>query len=119
MDNARTQRYRDAVSAARSHRLKEAFELYVSLFFPSCHRTKEFTAFYRYQMATYLTEKKNYLLSLCEGDMVSSLIGMVYDETVDAIEHSDIPVSDSGRMNILESVEIVFPVMDKKSSVSK
>ena len=119
MDNARIKRYRDAVSAARSHRLKEAFELYVSLFFPSCHKTKEFTAFYRYQMATYLTEKKNYLLSLCEGDMVSSLIGMVYDETVEQIENSDIPVSDSGRINILESVEIAFPVSRKSKAVSK
>lgn len=119
MDSTRISRYRDALRAARSHRLREAFELYVSLFLPSSPRTKEFTAFYRYQMATYLTEKKNYLMSIPEGDMVSSLIEMVYDEAVEAIESSDIPVSRSGRLNILESVEIVFPVAAPADSVSK
>lgn len=41
--------------------------------------------------------------------MISDLIGMTYDEVVDSIENSDIPVTYSGRINILESVEIPFP----------
>ena len=109
MDVMRKEKYENAIRAVKAHRIREAFELYVSLFLPSCHRTKEFVSFYRTQMASYLILKKNYRLALSEGDMVSDLIEMVYDETVTAIEKSDIPVSADGRMNILSSVEIVFP----------
>ncbi len=109
MDRIRKEKYESAVMAVKAHRIREAFELYVSLFLPEGMRSSEFLAFYRLQMASYLVLKKSVLLSIAEGDMVSDLIETVYDETVKAIEKSDIPVSPDGRMNILESVEIVFP----------
>ncbi len=101
--------YKDALKAVEAHRLKDAFEIYCSLFLPLGKRSIEFLSFFRYQLSTYLAEKNNYSLSLPEGDMVSDLIEMVYDETIDNIEESQIPISDDGRINILESVEIVFP----------
>ena len=101
--------YIDAMEAVKAHRLKDAFELYCSIFLPIGQRSIEFLSFFRYQLSTYLAKKNNYSLSLPEGDMVSDLIEMVYDETIDNIEESQIPISDDGRINILESVEIVFP----------
>lgn len=109
MDRVRKEKYENAVTAVKAHRIREAFELYVSLFLPKGMRSREFLSFYRLQMASYLVLKKSVLLSIPEGDMVSDLIETVYDETVKAIEKSEIPVSPDGRMNILESVEIVFP----------
>lgn len=109
MDRKRKEKYENAVTAVKAHRIKEAFELYVSLFLPKEMRSREFLAFYRLQMASYLVLKKSVFLSIAEGDMVSDLIESVYDETVKAIDNSDIPVSSDGRMNILQSVEIVFP----------
>lgn len=120
MDMVRKEQYENAMRAVKAHRIREAFELYVSLFLPSCHRTKEFVSFYRTQMASYLILKKSYRLALSEGDMVSDLIEMVYDDTVRAIENSEIPLSPDGRMNILSSVEIVFPCqMDTGISESR
>lgn len=116
MEKRRLNMYRDAVEAVKAHRFKDAFELYCSLFLPLTHKTTEFRCFYRYQLATYLTEKKNYSLSLPEGDMVSDLIEMVYDETICAVENSDIPISDDGRINILESIEITFPCQKETMS---
>ncbi len=125
MENGRRDVYVSALKAVKANRLKEAFELYCSIFTPLGHKTKEFLAFYRYQLATYLVEKRNYQLGLGEGDMVSDLIESVYDETVKDIEDSEIPISRDGRINILESVEIVFPCQnetersEKKSCVAK
>ncbi len=120
MDMVRKEQYENAMRAVKAHRIREAFELYVSLFLPSCHRTKEFVSFYRTQMASYLILKKSCRLALSEGDMVSDLIEMVYDDTVRAIENSEIPLSPDGRMNILSSVEIVFPCqMDTGISESR
>ncbi len=120
MEKARITRYMDALSAARSHRLSDAFEIYCSLFLPRCRSgsEREFTFFFRYQLSLYLEEKKNFFLSLPEGDMISSLIETVYDDTVLAIENSDIPVSSDGRINILENVEIVFPFSGKRKKGS-
>lgn len=109
MDRIRKEKYENAVTAVKAHRIREAFELYVSLFLPKGMRSREFLSFYRLQMASYLVLKKSVMLSIPEGDMVTDLIETVYDETVKAIEKSEIPVSPDGRMNILESVEIVFP----------
>lgn len=41
--------------------------------------------------------------------MISDLIEMTYADITKEIEDSDIKVSQSGRINILESIEIVFP----------
>ena len=109
MENGRMSKYINALEAVKAHRFKDAFELYCSLFLPLGKRSREFLAFYRYQLSCYLSEKKSYCLGLGEGDMISDLIGMTYDEVVDSIENSDIPVTYSGRINILESVEIPFP----------
>lgn len=109
MENARMSKYINALEAVKAHRLRDAFELYISLFLPLSHKSREFLSFFRYQFSTYLSEKKNYSLGLGEGDMISDLIEMTYDEVVDEIESSDIPITQSGRINILESVEIVFP----------
>ncbi len=117
--------YISALKAVKANRLKEAFELYCSVFTPLGRKTKEFLSFYRYQLASYLVEKSSYQLGLGEGDMVSDLIESVYDETVRDIEESDIPVSQDGRINILESVEIIFPCQketerrEKKHCVAK
>lgn len=109
MEKGRKDKYLSAIEAVKANRLKDAFELYCSLFFPLGHPGLEFLSFYRYQLATYLSRKSTYTLALPEGDMVSDLIGMTYDEVVDEMDHSDIPISNVGRINILESVKIVFP----------
>ncbi len=120
MERTRKEKIETAVNAAKRHRIREAFELYVSLFLPKEGRSREFVSFYRFQMASYLVLKKNVVLSLAEGDMVSDLIETVYDETVRAMDESDIPISMDGRMNILESVEIVFPCqMDTERAEKK
>lgn len=118
MKTDRREKCENASRLIRAHRIREAFDLYISLFMPHCHKTKEFLSFYRFQMASYLALKKNCFLALSEGDMVSDLIEMVYDETVKSIEESEIPLTPSGRMNILESVEIIFPCqMDTDNAV--
>lgn len=125
MKNERREKYEDAIRAVKAHRMSEAFEIYVSLFLPRCHRTKEFLSFFRFQMASYLVVKRSFLVALSEGDMIADLIGMAYDEALENIERSEIPVTGEGRMNILESVEIVFPcqmdteISKERKSVAK
>lgn len=119
MDNGRKDKYENAIAAVKANRLKDAFELYCSLFFPLGHKGMEFLLFYRYQLATYLSKKRTYTLALPEGDMVSDLIEMTYDEVVEEMDNSDIPISEVGRINILEGVDIVFPCQNDTTSTNK
>lgn len=110
MENGRVDRCKEAIECISHNKLKDAFEIYCSLFFPkSLEKSSEFKAFFRFQLAQYLCQKPNYTLALCEGDMISDLIEMTYADITKEIEDSDIKVSQSGRINILESIEIVFP----------
>lgn len=93
--------------------LKDIFESYASLFLPrlgtKCPKSEEFKAFFRYQLATYLSLKNNYSLQLAEGDMVSDLILDTYEEFEEDVESSDISISNEGRINMLLSIKIQFP----------
>lgn len=105
----RTIKYKEAIELSRMHRFKDAFDAYVQVFFPYNIKTTEFFAFYRYQLSQYLCMKNNFLLALSEGDMISDLILSEYKRIIDDIKSSDIPISQNGRITILESVSIVFP----------
>lgn len=93
--------------------LFDLFEDYASKFLPrlgsKCPSSEEFRAFFRYQLATYLCMKKNYILATAEGDMVSDLILDSYEEVEKRIENSDYPISQEGRTNILMNTKIFFP----------
>ena len=93
--------------------LKDIFDSYASIFLPrlgnKCPRCEEFKAFFRYQLATYLSLKKNYTLALPEGDMVSDLILDTYEEFEEDVESSMIPISNEGRVNMLLDIRIQFP----------
>ena len=93
--------------------LKDIFDSYVSIFLPrlgnKCPKCEEFRAFFRYQLATYLSMKKNYTLALPEGDMVSDLILDTYEEFEEDLSSSQIPISNEGRVNMLLDIRIQFP----------
>ena len=93
--------------------LKDIFDRYASIFLPrlgnKCPKCEEFRAFFRYQLATYLSMKKNYTLALPEGDMVSDLILDTYEEFEEDLSSSQIPVSNEGRVNMLLDIRIQFP----------
>ena len=93
--------------------LKDIFESYASIFLPrlgnKCPKCEEFRAFFRYQLATYLSLKKNYTLALPEGDMVSDLILDTYEEFEEDVSSSQIPLSNEGRVNMLLEIKIQFP----------
>ena len=96
-----------------SNILFDLFDSYVSIFLPrlgmKCPRSDEFRAFFRYQLATYLSLKKNYTLALPEGDMVSDLILDTYEEFEEDVSSSQIPLSNEGRVNMLLEIKIQFP----------
>lgn len=116
MDNTR-ETYKRAVEKARENKLREAFELYAEVFrlrLSSIRKTEEeFTLFYRYQLAQYLSKKKRYYLSLPEGDMISDLIVKSYDCFMEEVEESVIKLSDKGRRNLLVSLEIDYPCQEE------
>ena len=93
--------------------LKDIFDRYASIFLPrlgnKCPKCEEFRAFFRYQLATYLSMKKNYTLALPEGDMVSDLILDTYEEFEEDLSSSQIPISNEGRVNMLLEIRIQFP----------
>ena len=93
--------------------LQDIFESYASIFLPrlgnKCPKCEEFRAFFRYQLATYLSLKKNYTLALPEGDMVSDLILDTYEEFEEDVSSSQIPLSNEGRVNMLLEIKIQFP----------
>lgn len=93
--------------------LKDIFDRYASIFLPrlgnKCPKCEEFRAFFRYQLATYLSMKKNYTLALPEGDMVSDLILDTYEEFEEDLSSSQIPLSNEGRVNMLLEIRIQFP----------
>ena len=105
--------YNRAVEKAKSEKYREAFELYVASFIERLSsirkREEEFRLFYRYQMAKYLQKKKKYLVSLAEGDMISDLIVSSYDEFIEGVEASAIPLTDQGRRNLLVELKIEYP----------
>ena len=93
--------------------LKDIFDSYASIFLPrlgsKCPKCEEFRAFFRYQLATYLSMKKDYSLALPEGDMVSDLILDTYEEFEEDVSSSQIPISNEGRLNMLLEIKIQFP----------
>ena len=78
--------------------LKDIFESYASIFPPrlgtKCPKCEEFRAFFRYQLATYLSMKKNYTLALPEGDMVSDFILDTYEEFEEDLDESEDEISE-------------------------
>lgn len=105
--------YERAIERAKCNCLSEAFEGYVQTFLSritsSIAKNREFIAFYRYQLATYLAGKNNFLLGIIEGDMVSDLIEETYEEFENEVRCSQIKISREGRFNLLEEIKIIFP----------
>ncbi len=105
--------YEKALERARCNCLQEAFEGYVQTFLDriksSIAANREFRAFYRYQLATYLEEKNNFILGIIEGDMITDLIEETYEEFEEQVANSQIKISSDGRFNLLEQIRIVFP----------
>ena len=79
----------------------------------------EFVSFFRYQFAYYLLSRKDFVLSLAEGDMIADLIEDTFEEYSEAISSSPFNISGKGRENILDNAEIVFPVTGKASESVK
>ena len=121
--------YKKAVERARCNYLEEAFDDYVEAFLlritSAFTKNNEFRAFYRYQLASYLEEKNNFIIGLIEGDMVTDLIEEAYGAFEREIESSDIKISKANRFNILENIHIIFPgisdtaLNEEKALVSK
>ena len=113
--------YNKAVEEARLKHIGKAFDLYVDTFLPrlcSSHsKEKEFKCFYRWQLALYLYGKKNYVVALPEGDMVSDLILDAYQGFLDDIMCSPFCVTAEGRVNLLSSVKVVFPIGENEENV--
>ena len=112
--------YKEGNRKARLLSYGEAFEDYVNAFLPRLHLscyTLEFVSFYRYQLATYLRSKPVFTLSLPEGDMISDLIKDAYDTFVEAADSSPFNITGEGRINLLESVKIIFPYQNDSESL--
>ena len=113
--------YKKAIEEARLRHIGKAFVLYMDTFLPrlcSSHATeKEFKCFYRWQLAQYLYGKKNYMVALAEGDMISDLILDAYKDFLDEIGMSRFKITPEGRINLLSSVKIVFPIEEKEANV--
>ena len=112
--------YKEGNRKARLLRYQDAFEDYVEVFLPrikGVEFTIEFVSFYRYQLWRYLKAKPVFTLSLPEGDMISDLIKDSYDSFLFDMEASPFNITGEGRLNLLESVKIVFPWQDDPDSV--
>ncbi len=112
--------YKEGNRKARLLRYQDAFEDYVEVFLPrikGVEFTIEFVSFYRYQLWRYLKAKPVFTLSLPEGDMISDLIKDSYDSFLFDMESSPFNITGEGRLNLLESVKIVFPWQDDPDSV--
>ena len=112
--------YKEGNRKARLLRYQDAFEDYVEVFLPrikGVEFTIEFVSFYRYQLWRYLEAKPVFTLSLPEGDMISDLIKDSYDSFLFDMEASPFNITGEGRLNLLESVKIVFPWQDAPDSV--
>ena len=85
----------------------------------------DFILFYRRQMENYFNIKKNLFISLPEGDMVTDLIRMTYDDFMQDWSESPFKKSKKGRERLLSSIKIIFPVQndtlldDERVAVSK
>lgn len=113
--------YKEGNKKARCFSFEEAFENYVNAFLPRLHcqsYTLEFVSFYRYQLAVYLKSKPVFTLSLPEGDMISDLIKEAYDSFIEAVDASPFNITGEGRVNLLESVKIIFPYQNDPDSFS-
>ncbi len=103
--------------------IEEAFDLYCDAFLSrlgEIGRECEFSLFYRLQMAKYFSCKKNVFISLAEGDMVSDLIKGSYNQFISSLKESPFCRTASGRLRLLENLEIIFPVQnDTEESLSK
>ena len=86
----------------------EAFLLRLDPFLSDC----DFIMFYRDQMEKYFAVKTNLYISLPEGDMVTDLIRMTYDDFMAEWEESPFRKSEKGRARLLSNIKIVFPVQN-------
>lgn len=105
--------YKKAIEEASLRHIGKAFSLYVDAFLPRLHSSlcfeREFKCFYRWQLARYLYRKKNYIVALPEGDMISDLILDAYEDFLQEIDMSRFKITPEGRVNLLSSIDIVFP----------
>ena len=113
--------YKEGNRKAKELSYADAFEDYVNAFLPRlsmCEYTLEFVSFYRYQLSRYLLSKPVFTLSLPEGDMISDLIKDAYDSFIEAVDASPFNITGEGRVNLLESVKIIFPYQNDPDSFS-
>ncbi len=113
--------YKKAIEEAKLKHFSKAFALYVETFLPrlctkhSCE--SEFKNFYQRQFALYFNGKKNHIVALSEGDMISDLILDAYDSFLEEIMLSPFKITKSGRTNLLSAVEVFFPIPKKDEKV--
>ena len=73
----------------------------------------EYAIFYRYQFKTYLAGKRNFTLSLPEGDMIADLIRSTYEDMRLSMASSPFNITSEGTMSRLKEVHIDFPCQDE------
>lgn len=105
--------YKRALEEIKVRKFDEAFDTYVKAFLSrrslGHSKEKQFVAFYRYQLATYLCNKTNFYIALPEGDMITDLIVSEYDDFMSDIETSSFPYTKESMIRLLERLKIIFP----------
>ncbi|MDD5973065.1 MAG: hypothetical protein PUC01_05070 [Spirochaetales bacterium] len=104
--------YEMAIKKAKEGSKREAVKLYTRTFFIRCADNFQdlvFCDFFALQFLKYIKTKKQLIMSLPEGDMVSDLIKDTYLNLLCDIEDSVFNITSSGKKNILKNIEIHFP----------
>lgn len=107
--------FNEALSYLKAGNVLKAFDIYCdALINRICSGSPDldFSLFYRSQLIKYLRAKKSLILSLPEGDMISDLIYSVYEDFVDSLRDNPFIRTERGRMRLLMSVKIVFPIQN-------
>lgn len=107
------QYYERAKDAIYLNDRKRAVELFSNAFYLRSTSDDEldieYHDFFVYQFSTYLVGKKRIKVSLPEGDMISDLIRVAYDEFQEQILDSPFNIGEENLWNLLTNVKIDFP----------
>lgn len=104
--------YDMASEKAKEGSKREAAKLYARTFFIRCAENLQdvsFLDFFAHQFFRYLQCKKQLIMSLPEGDMVSDLIKETYLNLISDVEDSIFNITADGFKNICNNFEICFP----------
>ena len=105
--------YYDMASEKAKEGLKrEAVKLYTRTFFIRCSdnfQDMSFLDFFAHHFLRYISSKKQIIMSLPEGDMISDLIKETYLNLISDVETSVFNITNDGLKNICDNIEIAFP----------